>query len=120
MNPNTEKYKKQLESELAEVTTELKSVGHINPSNPADWEANAPKDTEDDADENLTADNIEAYESNSAILKQLEIRFNELKAALARIAKGTYGICEKCGKPIEDKRLEANPAATTCMSCMKG
>ncbi len=101
------------------MTDELKSVGHINPSNPNDWEANAPKDIEDDADDNLTADNIEAYESNSAILKQLEIRFNEIKAALDRISKGTYGVCQKCGKNIEEKRLVANPAATTCISCMK-
>jgi len=119
MIKDTNTYKKLLEQELKTVTDELKTVGHVNPSNPGDWEANPPKDTEDDADENLTADNIESYETNTAILKQLEIRFNEVKAALARIAKGTYGVCEKCGKPIEEKRLKANPAATTCMSCMK-
>ena len=118
MTTDANKYKKLLEEELKTVTEELKSVGHVNPSNPGDWEANAPKDAEDDADENITADNIEAYEENSAILKQLEIRFNEIKAALNRIGEGKYGICEKCGKEIEEKRLDANPAATTCMQCM--
>ncbi|MSR71629.1 MAG: hypothetical protein EXS50_03120 [Candidatus Taylorbacteria bacterium] len=115
---NTNKYKKDLENELTIVTDELKGLGHINPSNPADWEANAPKDTEDDADENITADNIEAYETNSALLKQLEIRFNELKVALKKIEENKFGTCEKCGKPIEAKRLSANPAAIMCIECM--
>ncbi|MCR4334408.1 MAG: TraR/DksA C4-type zinc finger protein [Patescibacteria group bacterium] len=116
---DTNKYKKLLENELKIVTDELKSVGHINPSNPADWEANPPKDKEDDADENITADNIEAYEDNSAILKELEIRFNEIKVALQKITDNKYGICEKCGKQIEIERLDANPAAVTCIADMK-
>jgi RNA polymerase-binding protein DksA len=36
-------------------------------------------------------------------------------AALARIADGTYGICEVCGKPIDEERLEAVPYATLCI-----
>ncbi|AMN66960.1 TraR/DksA C4-type zinc finger protein [Psychrobacter sp. P11G5] len=35
--------------------------------------------------------------------------------ALSRIENGTYGECEVCGKPIEEKRLEALPYATLCM-----
>ncbi|MBX6371192.1 MAG: TraR/DksA C4-type zinc finger protein [Acidothermus sp.] len=37
--------------------------------------------------------------------------------ALARIADGTYGRCENCGKPINKLRLQANPRATLCVSC---
>jgi DnaK suppressor protein len=37
--------------------------------------------------------------------------------ALARIAAGTYGICESCGEPIGKARLQVFPRATLCMSC---
>lgn len=116
---DTQKYKKMLESELGTVEGELKTLGRRNPSNPQDWEAMPSKMDTDSADENLTADNIEEFESNTAILKQLETRFNEIRGALKRIEEGTYGKCEIGGEPIEEKRLEANPAATTCMKHMR-
>jgi len=114
-----EYFKAKLESELREVIDELKHVGRINPDNPLDWEP-IPEDVsrEERTDENEVADKIEGFESNTAILKQLEIRFNELKDALKRIENGTYGVCEKSQKPIEKERLEANPAARTCVSEM--
>ncbi|MGW1682303.1 TraR/DksA family transcriptional regulator [Saccharopolyspora sp. NPDC002376] len=40
-----------------------------------------------------------------------------LDRAVSRLEKGTYGICERCGKDIAPERLEALPAATTCISC---
>ena len=38
-----------------------------------------------------------------------------IDAALARIESGTFGVCEHCGKPIGDERLEALPWATLCI-----
>jgi RNA polymerase-binding transcription factor DksA len=40
----------------------------------------------------------------------------ELDAAAARIADGTYGRCAVCGEPIAAARLEARPAARTCVA----
>jgi DnaK suppressor protein len=37
--------------------------------------------------------------------------------ALARLAAGTYGICESCGEPVGKYRLQAFPRATLCMPC---
>ena len=37
--------------------------------------------------------------------------------ALARMADGTYGICESCGDPIGKARLQAFPRATLCVQC---
>jgi DnaK suppressor protein len=37
--------------------------------------------------------------------------------ALARIAAGTYGVCESCGEPIGKARLQVFPRATLCMGC---
>ena len=38
-----------------------------------------------------------------------ETVLREIDAALQRIEDGTYGVCEGCGKPIEEERLEAIP-----------
>jgi RNA polymerase-binding protein DksA len=39
----------------------------------------------------------------------------EIDAALARIEEGTFGVCERCAKPIDAERLEALPWATLCI-----
>lgn len=43
----------------------------------------------------------------------------EVGDALERLAAGTYGKCEDCGKRIPAARLEANPAAIRCIGCQK-
>ena len=40
-----------------------------------------------------------------------------LEAALKRIEKDTYGVCEECGDKIPPKRLEAYLAARLCVAC---
>jgi DnaK suppressor protein len=107
-------FEEKLNAELAELESELKSVGRKNPENPKDWEPIPEEMDTLTADETELADSMEAFEEHTAILKQLEIRYNEVKAALARIKTGTYGICKKGGEAIEHDRLEANPAAATC------
>lgn len=115
MDIDTDHFKEKLEKELAILTKELESVGQKNPSNPADWEAK-PSDMDiSEADRNETADRIESYEENSAILKELETRYNNVKDALKRIEEGTYGVCKIGNEQIELERLEANPPAKTCM-----
>jgi len=42
---------------------------------------------------------------------------NHLNSALGRINDGTYGYCQKCGKPMPKKRLEAVPHAKLCIEC---
>ena len=41
----------------------------------------------------------------------------QIDRALARIADGSYGVCESCAKPIGKMRVMAFPRATLCMSC---
>lgn len=106
--------KEKLETEKALLEKELATLGRVNPENPKDWEATEGEIDVTKADENETADGIEEFEERTAILKQLETRFNEVKSALERISSGTYGKCSVCSKDIESDRMEANPAATTC------
>lgn len=54
-------------------------------------------------------DREDAIVSNELDLQQLE----QVKKALERIDRGTYGVSEVSGKPIPLARLEAVPSATT-------
>lgn len=40
-----------------------------------------------------------------------------VNAALARLARGTYGVCIDCGGEIGYQRLEAQPEAARCIEC---
>lgn len=40
-----------------------------------------------------------------------------IATALERIGDGSYGLCEDCGDPIPDVRLEAIPYASLCVEC---
>ncbi|HEY0377361.1 MAG TPA: TraR/DksA family transcriptional regulator [Pyrinomonadaceae bacterium] len=41
----------------------------------------------------------------------------EIDGALLRIDEGTYGQCERCGNPIDERRLEALPTARYDAAC---
>lgn len=111
---DTTQYKPRLEEMLAVVTDELKDLGIHNPDVKEDWIATpAPDPT--DADSNIEADHVEDWNERRAVLSELETRYNNLVRALQKIEDGTYGTCEICGEPIEEDRLDANPAARTCI-----
>ncbi len=63
-----------------------------------------------------------AHEWENADVREAEIAetMDELQSideALQRIVQGSYGICERCGEPIAEGRLEALPAAVLCIAC---
>jgi DnaK suppressor protein len=41
----------------------------------------------------------------------------QVEGALVRIENGTFGICQRCGKPIGEERLEAFPYVEYCIDC---
>jgi DnaK suppressor protein len=51
------------------------------------------------------------------LARQLRRHLADIAAAEERLAGGTYGVCERCGAEIPDLRLEARPAARTCVTC---
>lgn len=56
-------------------------------------------------------------EKNAALIAVLERRLSDIAAAMRALDKGTYGICDRCGKQIELERLEVKPDATLCVAC---
>lgn len=53
----------------------------------------------------------------AALVRQARHRLVEVTDAERRLAEGTYGVCEDCGRPIAAARLEARPEARTCIGC---
>ncbi|MET8043845.1 TraR/DksA C4-type zinc finger protein [Micromonospora sp. NPDC005215] len=53
----------------------------------------------------------------SAVLDAARQRLAELDVALQRVDDGSYGVCERCSRPIPAERLVARPSARTCVAC---
>ncbi|MCA9354119.1 MAG: TraR/DksA C4-type zinc finger protein [Candidatus Kaiserbacteria bacterium] len=107
-----EALKTRLETELDQVITELNTIAAQNPDT-GDWVARIDPVEIGNADENVVADTTEDWDTNRALLTQLETRYRNITRALEKFATDTYGICEISGEPIEEARLNANPAART-------
>ena len=43
----------------------------------------------------------------------------DVSAALERVARGTFGRCETCQKPIAKTRLDVVPYARQCIACAR-
>lgn len=97
--------RKQLQEELhAKITASGES------GSPA---AGQTKITDDDGLSDATAE----VEVAMAMRENQELQ--EIEAALARIADGSYGNCCDCGDEIGQARLKANPAARRCLPCQE-
>ncbi len=51
------------------------------------------------------------------IVENLRVMLEGVDAALAKVAAGTYGRCESCGRQIDDDRLEFRPTSRYCVDC---
>ncbi len=56
-------------------------------------------------------------EKNLSLLHHTEHRLESVQQALRRIEQGAYGLCERCGDPIDRARLESLPSAALCLRC---
>jgi RNA polymerase-binding transcription factor DksA len=54
----------------------------------------------------------------TALLERAQHQRADIDDAIARWHAGTYGRCTRCGEPISSQRLDALPAARTCMACV--
>ena len=54
-------------------------------------------------------------ERDLSLVNNLRDLMERIDKALAKIAEGTYGLCDRCGKPIEKARIKALPYANLCL-----
>ncbi len=72
----------------------------------------APEMTGDEVDLN-----VYEREKTLGLVTAFERRLEEIDAALRATAEGTYGTCQRCGKPIDPERLKIFPETRLCVSC---
>src|SRR5690349_13210865 len=99
-----EEIAKALRARLSELQTHLAKVDR-------ELQKPLPADSEDQAIE------LENQEALEVIERTETTEIHQIDAALKRISEGTYGTCDKCGGPIDPRRLKALPTAATCVSC---
>lgn len=80
-----------------------------------DWKSKCKKKLEDDLLQCEKALNGNYFDAaQQSIEMQIARRIN---LALERFEQGRWGICERCQKPIEQKRLVARPCVEYCIDC---
>ncbi len=89
-------FKQRLEEEKARMLKDIKEL-----ESPPDFGNEPGPDDE-------TGESEQAFD-NEASAQSYRIRIAEIDAALSRIEKETYGICEKTGQEIPKEVLEVNP-----------
>lgn len=77
---------------------------------------NVTVDVEPDDEGALATSNF-AKDLAIATLERERHELKEVEAALARIKEGEYGLCQSCGSPIREMRLQALPWARLCIKC---
>ncbi len=90
----------RLEAELAELTKPPGELGTIS------FGKRVGEGT------SMAVDRLAAVSTQEHLLAMLD----DVRRARRRIAEGTYGVCDVCGEPIPEGRLEARPWSTRCVA----
>ena len=60
------------------------------------------------------------HEFTLGLIENEEEELREIDAALERLEKGTFGLCERCKATIPKSRLKIIPYAKLCIQCKRG
>ena len=118
MTDSRKKIKAKLEKMIGDTETMLAGIAHKAPGEPGGWTSDLPQ-LNKDGPLNLESetDEVEMYVNNLPTEQRLEKKLSNLRDAISRLEKGTYGICTMCDKKIASKRLEILPETPTCADC---
>ena len=114
---DVEPFKTRLEAERERTT---RAIAYLHEEYRGSTEADE-RELSGGADDHLgdIASNTYDRELDSTLEESEEVHLGRINAALTRIADGTYGTCENCGKQINIERLEAMPWVTLCIDCKR-
>ncbi|MEV4658647.1 TraR/DksA C4-type zinc finger protein [Micromonospora sp. NPDC049301] len=99
----------QARAQVAALDSDLRSV----------FEASRSSNADDEHDPEGSTIAFERAQL-AAVLDATRRRLADLDVALQRVEAGTYGVCERCSRPIPAERLAARPSARTCVGCARG
>jgi RNA polymerase-binding transcription factor DksA len=104
--PAVADFRVTLETERADLARQLAELGYGDTGS-LNYDSNFADTSQ------VTAERGEA----EVLAGELKDALVDVEAALARVAQGTYGRCQRCGQQISPARLEAMPAAPLCITC---
>lgn len=105
MAKNLSKLKHKLEKEEKKIQKELKGLERPPEFGPETYDEESHESQE--------------FGNQLSIAQSLKNRLNSIGTALAKIVRGKYGVCERCGKKISDEILKIAPESRLCQSCKK-
>ena len=116
-----EKLRQNLEKEKVTTEEELKKFAKKDEKLKGDWDTRFPHWNSETGGAGLeeAADEVEEYSTLLPIEYNLELKLKNIDLALEKIKKGKYGMCKKCGKKIDERRLKIYPEARICLKCRK-
>jgi DnaK suppressor protein len=111
MDAGTVDYRALLEQEQRSLRAQLAEIGRGDPGT-----AGLTYDSNFADTSQVTAERGEV----EVLAVQLNEALAEVERALGKLAAGSYGVCERCGRAISPARLEAMPACAVCIDCANG
>lgn len=110
-----EEIKSKLVEEQARLEQDLHDMGyHKDDEGNVSVEVESGSNSDDD-----NASEVTAMADGLSVAERLTSELKDVKKALVSIEAGSYGICKYCKKPIDEKRLLARPASSSCIECKK-
>lgn len=104
---NIQEIKEQLLQELTDLKSLLETSHQERMESIKEYSSNPDE----------LADKYETKQEMHLEEEALKTRIIKIEKALKKIEKNIYGLCEKCGKPIEEIRLKIDPAIEFCRNC---
>jgi RNA polymerase-binding protein DksA len=117
MSPiDTDRFREMLLEERARARS---AIENLHNENPGSLEDSSGEETSFDNHMGDVATVTFDREMDYTLEGSEEAKVAAIDRALARIEQGTYGICQNCGNPIAEERLEALPYAELCIDCKR-
>jgi len=111
--------KQKLEEQKNSIEKQLETFAKKDDVPKGDWETIYPNRENGNMEEE--ADEVQEYGNMLPVEHSLELKLKDINSALDKIGAPSgsegYGICEGCGKEIDEARLRACPEAKTCLKC---
>ncbi|MDI3327073.1 MAG: TraR/DksA C4-type zinc finger protein [Alicyclobacillaceae bacterium] len=112
-----EEQRRRLESEARDLRIRLETSGGLGLNRPMN-DAVGELSGYDNHPADLGSEMFERAK-DLAIREAQFRRLDRVEAALDRLRAGTYGVCVRCGRAVDENRLAADPAAALCLACQR-
>lgn len=102
--PDIQHYRRLLEQRLGSLDQRLHHIeDDLDQPHSHDWDDQAIERESDELLESMGSQGL--------------VEVAQIKAALARIDAGTFGLCQSCGEAVSAERLEVLPHTPWCKTC---